>query len=578
MRITLTNSELREPEILQALANEFRAPVVHGDGTGGLLIIVEGQKLDASYRDTEGKVIQRKLDLPRDKSAQLDTIALLSGNLARDEAGQLLAELRAEQDEAATLPEADLPEPPPLPGDAAEPEDAPAPESTETAAPTEENPKEASVPGEAASEEPGLKENRPELPIAELSAMAWPGASYPGNLDEKTNYVHVGAVYSELGSVRGVAANLLTLRNRGRGRDYAGEGAQMAVVWVGTDGYFRGFHGAAIAATGQGGIEGVQAAGVFTYQKNETQGAQLAGTASVSMSNIEGGQGAGVFAGTWGNVVGLQGAGAVSVVTGDLEGAQLSGGVSIIGGALDGFQLAMVNFAGEVDGFQLALANASQKKMDGFQLSLANYAGDVNGTQIGLLNIGGNVDGAQIGLVNVAKDVDGVAFAPVNVIPGIRNQIVAYGSWTPAPNVAGAAAGPLVHAGIKFMPEPFYTQLTFGIGPEAEECPGDLPPGDAGCTGNGVLYAPAFAVGGRGMLAAGLFTEIDVQYQYESAFNSSLANRHAVLGRAALGYDFGEKFGVFGGGGPRMDIPADSEGKYGAVTWSPHVFAGIQVF
>jgi hypothetical protein len=189
------------------------------------------------------------------------------------------------------------------------------------------------------------------------------------------------------------------------------------------------------------------------------------------------------------------------------------------------------------------------------------------------------VNGAQIGLVNVAKDVKGVAFAPVNIIPGIRNQIVAYGSWAPVTASEGAPAGPLTHLGFKFMPDPFYTQLTFGIGAEAEECPRGLLPGDAGCSGNGVLYAPAFAVGGRAKLVGGLFTEVDVQYQYESAFASSLAHRHAVLGRAALGYDFNKKFGVYGGGGPRMDVQADSEGKYEPEpTLSPHFFAGIQVF
>src|SRR5690606_6655029 len=66
--------------------------------------------------DAEGQVIERKIELPRDKQAQLDTIALLSGNLARDEAGGVLAELRAEQNDEATLPEERaLPEAPPLP-------------------------------------------------------------------------------------------------------------------------------------------------------------------------------------------------------------------------------------------------------------------------------------------------------------------------------------------------------------------------------------------------------------------------------------------------------------------------------
>lgn len=579
VRVTLQNTELTEAEVLQALANEFRAPVVKSNGEQGLLLVVDGQSLNARYLDAEGQVVERKVELPRDKSRKLDTIALLSGNLARDEAGELLAELRAEQDDEATLPEATLPEspgvpePPPLPESDAE-EAAKKPE--EKTAPK----KEAPPPEEARAKNPESQDlTRPWLPVAEVSAALWGDVTYPANLDQKKTHLHVGLVQSDIGSLKGFGANLLILRNLARDRDYAGEGVQMAIVWAESQGFFRGFHAAAIAATGKGGIEGVQAAGVFTFQKNETLGAQLAGVGSLSMSDIEGGQGAGTFAGTWGNIDGVQAAGALSITTGDLTGAQLSGAASITGGKLEGFQLGMLNFAGEVDGFQLSMANIAHKKMDGFQLALGNYAGDIQGTQIGLLNIGGKVNGAQIGLVNVAKDVDGVAFAPVNIIPGIRNQIVAYGSWAPGTATEGAPAGPLTHLGFKFMPDPFYTQLSFGIGPEAEECPSGLFPGDAGCSGNRVLYAPGFAVGARGKLIAGLFTEVDVQYQFEKAFSSSLAHRHAVLGRAALGYDFNKKFGIFAGGGPRMDVQADAEGRYEPlVKFSPHVFAGIQVF
>src|SRR5690606_27410583 len=178
-----------------------------------------------------------------------------------------------------------------------------------------------------------------------------------------------------------------------------------------------------------------------------------------------------------------------------------------------------------------SLLNVAHARMDGFQLALANYAGDLDGVQIGLLNVGGDVDGAQIGLVNIAKDVDGVAFAPINIIPGIRNQVVAYGSWAPISAHEAAPVGTMAHVCFKFLPDPFYTLLGFGIAAEAEEGPGGLLPGDAQCVGNGVLYAPGFAAGARARVAGDLFMEMDLQYQYEKAFSSSQAHRHAVLGR-----------------------------------------------
>jgi hypothetical protein len=329
VRIILKNTEIKEADILQALANEFRAPVVKSDGDAGLLLTVDGQNLSARYRDEEGQVIERKIELPRDKARQLDTIALLSGNLARDEAGEVLAQLRAEADEESTLPEEltlpeeatlpespELPEPPPLPktDEKKEPEKiAPEPASPKTAA-KDESAKRGPRPKNPESEDL----SRPQLSVVDFSAALWGEVTYPENLDDKTSHVHFGAVQSDIGSLKGFGANLIILRNLARDRYYAGEGVQVAIVWAESQGFFRGFHGAVLSATGKGGIEGVQGSAIFSFQKNETLGAQLAGVASLSMSDIEGGQGAGVFAGTWGDILGVQGAGAVSITTGDL--------------------------------------------------------------------------------------------------------------------------------------------------------------------------------------------------------------------------------------------------------------------
>jgi hypothetical protein len=43
--------------------------------------------------------VERSLELPGDPDAQIETIALLSGNLARDEAGALLGQLRANEED-----------------------------------------------------------------------------------------------------------------------------------------------------------------------------------------------------------------------------------------------------------------------------------------------------------------------------------------------------------------------------------------------------------------------------------------------------------------------------------------------
>lgn len=574
VRLRLTNSTLTADQIVEALGAEFRARVVPTEGIHGLHLDVDGRILHASYRDPGGDRIEREVELPQSADAQIETIALLAGNLARDEAGALLSQLRANQADIDAAEQAEQVE-------AAEDLD------TEEAAPAGAPPQPEDPPGDRA-EPPSNEEQAPEQepkPIAEpeleqarLSASLTGNLSLPPNLDDKRVRAHLGALASEYGSLGGIDLTLGMSRNLGRGPTGSGKGVQLSVVFTRTDGAFRGLSGAALVATQFGPLKGAQGSAIVAYQKSETEGAQLSGVAAIALSDFRGAQLGGATSILWGDLEGVQAAGAVSLLRGDLDGLQAATGLAWTDGRVDGFQFAAVNVARHVDGGQIGAVNLGISEIEGFQAGMINYA-TKGATQIGMLNIGGDMSGSQIGLLNIAKDVDGIAVAPVNIIPGIRNQIVAYGSWAPNGTVEGSASSPLVHLGVKFMPEPFYTQLSFGVGAEAEECPGDLPAGDAQCIGNGVLYAPGFAAGFRIPIAGGLFSEIDAQYQFEKAFSQSSAHGHAILGRLALGYQFGPAFGVFVGGGPRADFRV-GDGPDATFTWdgSPHVFGGIQIF
>lgn len=118
-----------DPEALrQALAHELDLPVERVDAERGPSLRVEGSTLSAVRiafsRDT-APAIERSLDLSTVGAHATETIALVAANLIRDEAGELLAQLRAQAGSSA--PPAPPPQPPPTPAPAATPRAKPAP-------------------------------------------------------------------------------------------------------------------------------------------------------------------------------------------------------------------------------------------------------------------------------------------------------------------------------------------------------------------------------------------------------------------------------------------------------------------
>lgn len=582
VRLRLVQTTLTRDQVFEALSREFDTKVVSTEGIHGLHLSVDGRILRASYQDEAEQRIERELELPIDQGAQLETIALLSGNLARDEVGALLVQLRAKQEDL------DVVEPPPIEeGPEIGPEggslsEKPVPvqdgEADSESATAEEKQEPKGGPADPTTINPPAPE--PVLATAPLSVSLYGDLAFPPQLSQKRVQAHLGAAFSEYGALQGADVTLGVSRNLGRGKDGAGRGAQLAVFWTRTDGDFFGYTGAVLLSTQLGHLKGVQSSALASYRQGETEGAQLSGAVGIARGNVDGAQIATGAAVLLGDLDGVQTAVGASWAGGRVDGAQLAVGLSFSRGQVDGFQLGGVTYAEEVDGAQIGLVNIVRRGIDGAQVGLVNVSGgDALGSQFGLVNVGGNVSGSQFGLLNIARDVEGVAIAPVNIIPGIRNQLVAYSSWAPSPGVEGGPSSPLVHLGAKFVPGPLYTQLSLGIGAEAEECPGNLPPGDAQCQGNGVVYAPGFALGVRGTILPWLSLEADAQYQFEKAFSQSRAHGHALLGRLALVAEVTDDLAFFAGGGPRLDVRVtDGPDPTTTPAGNPHVFAGIQVF
>jgi hypothetical protein len=89
-------SDVAAEEVARAVSVELGRPVRLGEAgsaSPGDVLIVRSQNgvIQERYADARGRHIERELTAPQDGSARVRTIALLAGNLARNEADEILA-------------------------------------------------------------------------------------------------------------------------------------------------------------------------------------------------------------------------------------------------------------------------------------------------------------------------------------------------------------------------------------------------------------------------------------------------------------------------------------------------------
>ena len=565
VHLELIDTELDERAIQDALAEEFQIAVSFSERSDGLTLKVRAHVLSVSFKNEDGSILERQLDLPEDRSQQLTTIALLSGSIARDETGALIARLRAPA----------IPEESPVDADNADNMES---DPTSDAAPPQKPVPAPATPDEALKIDDKTKKPKLEETFGSLSFVGH--LTLPKKLEEKTSHAHLGFLSSDIGSLKGVAATLGIHINRGSDRDGSGQGVQAVVVYLQNNDRFSGVNASALVANNLGHTHGVLAAGLVTLGLGKTQGLQLSGLASIGTQSTRGAQLAGLSSLQTGKIEGVQAAGLTAYTHKDITGMQVAGLASIAGGRVSGVQLAgLGTYAQQLSGYQMALVTVAAKRLDGVQLGLINIAGDSNATRIGLINVGRNGTGTQIGLLNVARDHKGAAIAPINIIPKIRNQLLVYGSYFPTDKKEGSPDGPLAHLAIKFLPGAVYTQIGLGIGAEAKECVATEDSNDDTCYGDGIVYAPSFALGVRSRLSKLVHIDVDAMYQYVRGFNQSRSSTHQIAGRAAFGLQPLPALGFFVGAGPQLElregprVDAPPEVSFG---WNG--FAGLAFF
>lgn len=482
-----------EAAVRNAVDRELaRAGVAAGSDPVRIAVTVaDGGELRVRYRSPAGAELFRSVAAPQRADEVPEASALLIGNLARDEASSLLADLaRQRQASAAELgPIAPVP-------------------SASVAAPRE-------VP--------------PVLPLSSVNFSLF----YPLTLRSSTESRHLacelGLFYSRSAAVTG-----LSLTPWGVTRvDGPAKGLQLGGI-----GYWHGGAGAGVRVGGlfgasAGAFDGLSLAGLGTVHRGERIGVDVAGFASVSTGSVRGAQVSG-FLDYSGPLSGVQFAGFGNIANGPLEGAQIGG---------------FVDYAESVTGLQAAgFASISTARVDGVQIAGgSSIADDVRGLQLSLVNIGGSVDGAQIGLVNVADEVTGLQLGLVNVADSVKGQslgLVPYNRAGGLKIVTWYDSTEPFNLGVRFHAGALYVMPTFAFDPGSIAMVSD--PGRA-------RYAFGTSLGLR-LPIDRMFVDVDANVSQPSEGWQAVLNerRLNLRYRALAGYRVLPGFSVFAGGGLRQ--------------------------
>ncbi len=352
LELRLDGATLDPEAIRKAVELELKRPVElatpsasRANESGQRLSVVahSNHTVTISYRAANGVLRTRSIGIPQDPARSAEVIALLSGNLSRDEAAELLAALAAKPQPAPNTPSAGETKPDAVSAAAAK--SAPQPEAAPQPDVAKPQPTAKPTPPPARDLDPLLTTRYPY----NLSFFA-PIALYPDAARRKLT-LELGFAYSHVGALHGVGLNVFVLDTE---RDL--RGVSLATLYNRTGGSATGITLAALVNRTRR-VDGGQISGIVNLGSSEAQGFSLAGVANVQ--------------------------------SGDMYGVQVAG---------------ILNRADKFQGLQLAGATNVASELNGLQIGLVNVAGNVRGAQIGLVNVAKHVDGTSIGLVSVADN------------------------------------------------------------------------------------------------------------------------------------------------------------------------------
>ena len=342
LRLDLADMWLDPESVRRAIATELGVSVtlVGPEDTGpGLSLSVDASRRARATMHADGsEPVERVIDLPKDRARAIESIAWLAGNLARDEAADLLATLK-HTDEAASSSATE-----------GASTGASATESPSATAAAPEAKPNAEPPHSSAARPPtNAAPERREAPGLNLT-FAYPITLLP-KTEKRTLRLELGLIYSRVGAVSGAALNLGAIRVEGPIR-----GVALALGLVdasAVDGV-----AAAVGVTSIGRVQGVGASVGVTFA-DDVEGVETSTVVNVARRKVSGVQ-----------------AGAVVNVTRELDGVQF--GVVNVATKARGVQIGIVNVTDEMDGVPIGLVNIDKHT----RVSALAWANDVEAANV----------------------------------------------------------------------------------------------------------------------------------------------------------------------------------------------------
>jgi hypothetical protein len=414
--IDAPGAELDASKLQAELSHELKREVVltSAAADAAVQIRVEAARARVHYTTESGERLDRSVELPPDRRRSLEVVSWLTVNLVRDEASELLSELRARRKaEAEARAAAEQAAAERAAADKAAAEKAAADAAARKKA------EQARNAANAAGGSPQKKQTDDLLrdPLRSFDLALVTPLSLIHDSKKRELKLQLSLLYGESGGMRGAALGLGVVRVR---RYVEGAATGLPAVLVGGD-----LHGV-VASIGYsevaGELDGVLVgAGAAWHRGQHARGAVIA----------VGGALAGDMDGA------VIGAGFATAPA--LRGAAVAAGATVIRGPSRGTLVAGgANITADHEGALVAGG--------------ANVARDVNGIAIAPVNVARRVRGLQIGVVNVADEVDGAA---IGVLSFAKN-----GQFQPV--IWGAADGS-AHVALKSTVGWAFTQLGAGI-------------------------------------------------------------------------------------------------------------------
>jgi len=491
-----------------------------GPKRGTIRVQADGEAVVLTYVNTEGANVTRRVERT-EGGIDPRTLAFAASHLVRDEASEILAELRTEPVVHKESP--------------TEAEEAVAVEEP-AAAPVETTP---------ANDVFSCKGGR-------RIAVGVDFAPYVGTSSAAPDAVRIvsfnliggharGLDGFELGSVFNHVSDFACGVQLAGAANLVGgpvRGLQLAPVNIA--GPVRGAQIGMIDIS-SGDVSGAQV-GVLAVGGGSVNGSQI-GIASIAGGDVNGAQ-IGVASILGGSISGTQ-LGVGNVVGGDVKGTQIGVG-NVIGGSSTGSQIGVGNIVGgDANRLQMGVGNVTGGNVSGLQLGVGNFAGgDVDGVQIAVANIaGGRVSATQIGVFNYADDVD-APIGLVNVVRRGRTSLEVAGSFDGIASVGVRHGGRYVHSILG-------ADLPFGVD--------DSP------------WGFTLGIGARVPFSERVHLDIDLLMTSladpdGNPFADESPQKYRLL--FDVGYALGEGFGVFGG--PSVDVVRVENGPLPTALWGTH--------